>query len=192
VHALDARAQLARLLRPAQQQLGQHGDLRRLELELGVDLVAVLLHALAGELHEVHEARDAQAQDGVGHLALGHGHQRVAVVLLVAARGESVEAQRVLLGRGELLLDEDAQHAGFEGLELDVGHGRMLARPIAPTAAHPASGGLHKSPPRRLETLRVPRHLAVSGPSTGALHWHRVCEEAYAPPRTPGARGDHP
>ena len=68
-------------------------------------------------------------------------HHRLAVVLLIHAVRRGVERQRVLLRRGQLLLDEHAQHAQFVGGEAD--HGRKCSESAAaaksPTATFAAA-----------------------------------------------------
>ena len=56
------------------------------------------------------------------HFGLAGVHHRLAARLLIAARGEREQRERIAVGHGVLLLDEHPQHAGFERRENDRIH----------------------------------------------------------------------
>jgi hypothetical protein len=54
---------------------------------------------------------------GVLNLALSDVHRRLAAALLIAAGDERIEGERVVVGRGELLLDQHREDARLQRRE---------------------------------------------------------------------------
>jgi hypothetical protein len=133
--ARSVRAQLARRLRAAQQQLAHdrgtlRGELQGPELRVA-EQVLVLRHPAAESRLFEHQLAAHQAVHQRLHLALVELEHRVAVALLVAGVGQRVERQRVLVRRGDLLLDEAADHACFVGSQFD-GHAALRGLGFGP------------------------------------------------------------
>jgi len=61
-----------------------------------------------------------QEVDQLLHLGFGERQHRIAVTFLVAGVGQRIDGQRVLIGRGDLLLDQAADHARFGGRQNDA------------------------------------------------------------------------
>src|SRR6185312_1026638 len=125
-HATRARTKLARGLRPPQKQLARDGKLLLVELQRSIFGVAEAMLVLgdatpeAGSLH--HEVLLRKHIQGALDSALIELEHRITVALLIARIDQRVQGERVLIRRGDLLLDETADDAGFVRSELDV-HG---------------------------------------------------------------------
>ena len=112
VQALAVDAQLARGLRAAQHERRQQRHRLRRQAEDAAGVVRVAHHAPAARLDDEGERLEV-VERGL-HLGLGGLEDRVAAGLLVAARDERVERQRIGVGDGVLLFDEDAEDSGLE------------------------------------------------------------------------------
>jgi hypothetical protein len=117
-HARDAGLQRSRRLRSAQQQLREHGELGRADVQHLVELVAELRHAAAA-VDPRDDALLLQRHQRTRDLERHQLGDRVAVVLLVAAVDQRVLAERVGVGHGRLLLDQRADDALLGAVEAD-------------------------------------------------------------------------
>ena len=112
VHAVAGDAQLARGLRAAQHQHSEQDHRLRGNAQHAVDVVLVAPGAAAAGLG--HQAVALEAVDRSLHLRLAELEHRVATGLLVAARHQRVERQRIAVGHGALLFGQHAEDAGFD------------------------------------------------------------------------------
>ena len=118
-HAAGAAAQLAGRLRSAQQQLAQD---RGLLGENSSEPKPVLQKRcwyfgtrLPKPERSMHQVLRRERVEGLLHRALVELEDGIAIALLVAGVGQCVERQRVLIGRGDRLLDQAADDARFDG-----------------------------------------------------------------------------
>ena len=125
--AIDA--QLARGLRAAQHQHGEDGDRLRRNLQHALDVVRVARYPPAARFH--HQVGAFQAVERRLHFGLGRLHHRRATGLLVRARDERVERQRIAVGNGVLLLVQSAENAGFEKREISHSGGRRRCQSVS-------------------------------------------------------------
>ena len=115
MQALGRDAELAGGLRPAQHQRGEQRDGRLGYVQDALDVVRVAHDARTARLDD--QRQRAQRVNRRLHFGVGRLHERVAVVLLVAAERERVERQRIAVRDGALLLDEHADNARLERRE---------------------------------------------------------------------------
>src|SRR5579883_855605 len=120
-HALAAALDLAERLRPAQQECAKHGAFPAAEVQGLGDALRVLIDAAAA-CYEDGEAFLAKAferaLDGVG-VVIDHG---LAIVLLVAAGDQGIQAERIILGRSRFFLEQSAEYARLFGAKRGDGH----------------------------------------------------------------------
>lgn len=105
VKPLSPRSQLAQCLRPAEQHKVDHGRLRRFELIDAGQHVFVFGHAARAAVEDVDEIAIAQSFQSVGDGRLVVGDDGVATRFLIAGRDESIEGERVIFRRRQLLFD---------------------------------------------------------------------------------------
>jgi len=84
--------------------------------------VLVLGHPAAEGTAIADQVLRDQAVDNLLDLRVAQLHYRLAAAFLVAGRRECTERQRVLRRRGDLFLDQAADHAAFGRVEFDA-HG---------------------------------------------------------------------
>src|SRR6185503_18727560 len=118
VKPLGPRAQLARRLGPAEHQHGQDRDLRGVEAERLVKQVPVLRRAAACAAGEPDPAPARQPLERLADGAFVELDDGIAVRRLVAGESKRVEAERVLVRGGALLLDQRTQHADLLGSQI--------------------------------------------------------------------------
>ena len=95
VHARCPPADLAKRLRPAQEQLGEHDELARRNLERLVRDVTHLLDPAAAEHHFPHEALAPETVEGGDDVIVREVHDGLAIALLVRARSDRVQREGV-------------------------------------------------------------------------------------------------
>ncbi len=116
VQPLAALLQLARGLGAAQHQHREHRDLALSEIERLGEELPVLDGAASRSAREPGPAQAAQLLRRDVHRALVVGDDRVAIGRLVAGEAERVEGERILVGRGALLLEQAAEHPDLDGV----------------------------------------------------------------------------
>ena len=112
MQAIAVDPDLAGRLRSAQHQRGEQGDRFGRNRQHARDVLRVAHHATAAGLDDEREL--PQVVDGGLHVRVACLDHRIAAGLLRAAGDERVQRQRVSVGHGLLLLDEDAENTGFE------------------------------------------------------------------------------
>jgi len=118
VETLAPLPQLRRGLRPAQHQHREERDPGVVERERAVEQVAELRGPAAGPAREPRPAAVAEPVQRLADLVLVEIEDRVAVRRLVAGEPERVERERILVRCRPLLLDEAAQHAQLDGVQV--------------------------------------------------------------------------
>ena len=147
VQAVGAGPQLARRLRASQQEEGDDGPLAVVERQPLVEHLAVLRGPGPGaRVHDPGQALCLQPVDRGEHLVLRDVHHRVAARRLVARRAQRVEGQRVGRRDGPLLLEEAADHAPLDVVEV---HGRMLGVVLEVVLRRPRGTTRRGSPVQR-------------------------------------------
>ncbi len=117
VHALGAPAQLGGGLRPAQQQQAEHSDLVTAQVQHVAHAVLKLGDARIRDGAD--EAHLAELEERGAHIGLDELHDGLAARLLVAGVQCGVEGERIVLRRVDLFFNQAAEHAGFDGVQLD-------------------------------------------------------------------------
>ena len=132
VQAARPCLQLAGRLGSAVHELGEEGELGLVGAQLLLAAVLVADGATTDLLHVDDEAAVHERAERAFDLVGLDRHLRIAVALLVAAGDQGVQRQRIGLGDGLLLLDEHAEDAELETIEVE-GHGDS-------SGAHPSVG----------------------------------------------------
>ena len=169
VHPAGTAAQIPFALFAPQQELGQDREI--LLLDATEPLIAVV--AVAGDAAAAVDLGDdtggTERFEGPPDLILVDGHQRVAVVLLIAAGDDRVEGERIGLRRRFPLLDQDTEDASLDSVERANPRSWALRfgihRQISSFPGRVAGDG--EQAPRHRPCLEIP--LAVTSPAT-ALH----------------------
>ena len=126
IHPLRATAEFAGSLRTAEQQHTHDGDFAAVEVEDLLQAVLVFRDAAVGAARGAGHALLLQGHQRFADSAFVQRHHRVAVVLLVAGVDQSIERQRVVIGRGDVFFDQGAQDAGFDFSKNVHGGGLIL------------------------------------------------------------------
>lgn len=113
--AVGAGAEFAWSLRAAEEEEAEQGGLIAAEVEDGAGTVLVLGDACV--VHGGDERESFEHVEGGADVAFGEVEDGIAAGALVAGVDEGVEREGVLLGRGDLLLDEGAEDAEADGIE---------------------------------------------------------------------------
>ena len=98
VHAVGAAAEFAGGLGAAEQEHADHGDLATVEVEDFLESVFVFRDAAVGAAGRAGQSLFLQRGEGVTNRGLVEGHDRVAIVFLVAGVDQGVERERVVAG----------------------------------------------------------------------------------------------
>ena len=106
--------ELAGRLRSAQHEDAEHGYLVVAEPERVVEELSVLRRAAPRAARESRPAAAREPLERVVDLVLVVRHDGVAIRRLIARQAESVERERVLVGRRPLLLQQAAEHAQLD------------------------------------------------------------------------------
>jgi len=122
MHAFGAGAELAGCLRAAQQQNAEDGDLVTIKVEGFLKAMLVLGDAAVRGTDGTDEGLSVQGMQGLADGGFVEIHHGIAVRFLIAGVDESVQRKRIVLGSGDLFLDEGAQDAAFDFVQEDV-HG---------------------------------------------------------------------
>ena len=111
----------------AEHQDAEHGDLVGREADLRVEQLAVLRGPAPGAARQPGPPPSREALERVVDLALVVEDDRIAVRRLIAREPESVERERVLVGRRSLLLEQAPQHAQLDrvGVHARRGYARF-------------------------------------------------------------------
>ena len=123
-HALGPGLKLAGRLRAAEQEHGEDRELLAAEAKCLLGQVAVLDGTAAVPACQPGQAIQAQALRRLADGGLVVGGDRIAIGRLVARKPQTVQGQRVLIGRGPALLDETPEHPLFGRRELGEMHER--------------------------------------------------------------------
>ena len=122
LHPLRPLLELAGRLRAAQQQHGEHGELAVVEAERLVEQVAELVGAARVAAREPRVAALGEPVQRLADHRLVVFDDRVAVRRLVAREPQRVQAERVLVRRRALLLDQAAEDAHLDRVEVHHRH----------------------------------------------------------------------
>ena len=115
VEAVGTAAELAGGLRAAEDEEAEEGDLVAAEVEDGAEAVLVLGNA--GVADRGDDVEVFEGVEGLANLVLGEIEDGIAAGALVAGADKRVERERIVLGGGDLLLDERAEDAELDGIE---------------------------------------------------------------------------
>ena len=96
------------------------GEFQRAEFGIAKAMLVLRDAAAVPGRSVAHHVLLHQRIDGLLHHGFGQFEHRLAVGLLIAGVGEGVERQRILIRRGDFLLDQAADHARFVRREFDV------------------------------------------------------------------------
>jgi len=116
-HAFGAGAEFAGSLWAAEEKHAQDSDLAAVEIENFLQTMFVLSDAAVGAAGRTGETFFLQRGKCVTHGVFLEGHYRVAIVFLVARVYQSVERERIVVGRGDVFFDERAENANFDVCE---------------------------------------------------------------------------
>ena len=108
--AFGPATELADRLWPPQHEHTQHSAVLLVEAPNVVEHVAVLLGPLPGAEHDARRTLLPQPGEGLRHVGVAVAHDRVPVGGLVGRGDEGVEGQGVDVRRGQLLLEQAAEH----------------------------------------------------------------------------------
>jgi len=122
VHALGAAAEFAGSLWAAEKEDADDGDFTAIEVEDLLQAVLELGHAAVGAAGGSGHAFFLERGEGIADGLFVEGHDGIPIVFLIAGVDQGVEGKRVVVGSGNVLLDEGAENAGFDFGE-NVGHG---------------------------------------------------------------------
>jgi hypothetical protein len=123
--AVGAAAELAGGLRSAEEEQAKDGGFVAAEVEDGAGAVLVLGNA--GVANWVDEGEVFEGVEGLADLLFGEVEDGIAAGTLVAGVDEGVKGERVVLRRGDLLLDEGAENAKLCGIE---SHGMRIRQGV--------------------------------------------------------------
>ena len=126
--AIAAAAQLPGGLRPAQKQQRYHRLGRTVEMPGSVEIVVPARGPAAENFPD--QLLVLKAVERALNLTLPHFHHRLAIRFLIAGGDEGVDRQRVVLGRGQLLLHQTAENANLDRIELARGKPARFALAI--------------------------------------------------------------
>ena len=112
VHPLPPRPQFSHRLRPPQQKLGEHRQLRRTQPELLRQQMAILRHSppFGRKNGQLLEPQRVERPD---HLGLFEFQHREAVRFLVAGVRQGIEGEGVIFRGRQLFFDQAAEHPDF-------------------------------------------------------------------------------
>ncbi len=114
IHAVGAAAEFAGSLRAAEEEHADDGDFAAVEVEDFLQAVFVFGDAAVGAAGWAGQALFLQGGEGVADGRFVESHHRVAIIFLVAGVDQSVERERVVVGRGDVFFDQRAEDAGFD------------------------------------------------------------------------------
>ena len=100
----------------------------------------VLGYAASGQIHSQNQAFAAQRINRIGGAIIIKGHDRIAIVLLIASIDQRIKRQRILLGGGHFFFDQHTQHAALVGGQAQ--HAISVAS--AQRLAHEQPGRYHR------------------------------------------------
>src|SRR5208282_3961299 len=104
-------------LRAAEKKHADDGDFAAIEVEDFLQAVFELSATAVGSAGGTRQALFLQAREGVANCGLVEGHDRVAIIFLVAGVDQCVEREGVVIGRGDVFFDKGAEDSGFDGGE---------------------------------------------------------------------------
>ena len=114
VESVGSLLELARSLRPAEEQDADHGSVRVGEPELLVEQLAVLRGTAPRPARKARPASSREPLERLVDLALLEADDRVAIRRLVTRQPKSIEREGVLVGRRPLLLEEAPEHSQLD------------------------------------------------------------------------------
>ena len=118
VHALGTAAEFAGSLRAAKKKHAEDGDFTAIKIENFLQAMFVFRDAAVGSAGGTGETFLLQRGEGLTDGIFVESHDGVAIIFLIASVYQSVQRERIVIGRGDVFFDERAKDAGF-----DVGEG---------------------------------------------------------------------
>lgn len=135
IHAFSATAEFAGSLRPTQKQDGEDSSFAAIEVKNFLQTVLVFLDSTVCAAGRSGESIFLETGKCFADRILVEAHDGLAIRLLIAGIHQSVQGKRIVLGRGDVFLDESTEHTGLCRIQKDV-HG--LARMIVTGRAEDA------------------------------------------------------
>src|SRR5579871_1789753 len=127
MHALGAAAEFSRRLRTAQQEHAEQRGLGAPEVENFLQAMLILGDAAVGAAGRARQAFIVQILERLANFRLAQLQDGIAIVLLSAGVHQRVQRKRVVVGRGDVFLDQGTQHARFDFVE-DRDHDGIITR----------------------------------------------------------------
>ena len=120
VHARRASSKFARCLRSAQKQLANYGNFRAIKIKCVLKAMLEFGNAAVARADRTYKRLRFQMIQGFADLVFLEMQNWIAVRLLVARVGESVQRERIILRRGDFFFDQRPENACFDGREGDL------------------------------------------------------------------------
>ena len=114
IHALGAAAKFAGSLRAAKQEDAENGDLAAIEVENFLKAMLVFGDAAIGAAGGSGEAFLLKGRERIAYGIVIESHDRLTVIFLVAGIHQSVQRQGIVIGSGDVFLDQRAKNADFD------------------------------------------------------------------------------
>jgi hypothetical protein len=123
VHAFRAGAEFAGSLRAAEQKSAEQRRFAAIEVEGFLEAMLVFRDAAIEGVGRAGQTVFFEAANGLTRSFIVELHDRIAIRFLIAGIDQGVQRKRVVVGRGDVLLDQRAKDASFRFVENEI-HGK--------------------------------------------------------------------